>query len=96
MKINLTVPPALHSRKFVYYWTGLFVSVMGSMMSTTAMLWHLRQLSDQPIVVSGIGLAKFFPILIFAPFGGVAADTFNRRKILFITQTTMALTALTQ
>lgn len=95
MKFNLTVPPALHSRKFLYYWIGLFVSVMGSMMSTTAMLWHLRLLSDQPIVVSGIGLAKFIPILIFAPFGGVAADTFNRRRILFITQTTMAMTALT-
>lgn len=93
MKITLKLPPALRSRNFALYWSGLFVSVMGSMMSMTAMLWHLRLLTDQPIVVSGIGLARFLPILIFAPFGGVAADTFDRRKIMFITQTTMAVTA---
>ncbi len=69
------------------------ISVMGSMMSMSALLWHLRLLSDQPIVVSGIGLARFLPILIFAPFGGVVADRLNRRRIMFITQTTLALTA---
>lgn len=93
MKISLKVPPALHSRNFVLYWSGLFVSIMGSSMSSMAMLWHLRLLSDQPIVVSGIGLARFLPILFLAPFGGVAADTFNRRRIMFITQTTMAVSA---
>jgi len=93
MKIDLKTPPALQSRKFVLYWSGLFVSIMGSAMSMMAMLWHLRLLTDQPIVVSGIGLARFLPILIFAPFGGVVADTFSRRKIMFFTQTTMAITA---
>lgn len=62
-------------------------------MQTAALLWHLRELSDQPIVVSGIGLARFLPILLLAPFGGVLADTRNRRQILFITQTTMMATA---
>ena len=93
MKISLHIPPALRSRNFALYWSGLLVSVMGSMMSMTAMLWHLRLLTDQPIVVSGIGLARFIPILLFAPFGGVVADRYNRRQILFITQTTMALSA---
>lgn len=93
MRLSLHIPPALKERKFALYWSGVLVSVMGSMMSMAAMLWHLRLLSDQPIVVSGIGLARFVPILLFAPFGGVAADRYNRRQILFFTQTTMALTA---
>lgn len=63
-------------------------------MQLAALLWHLRLLSNQPVVVSGIGLARFLPILLLAPIGGVIADTFNRRHILFITQSTMALTAL--
>lgn len=62
-------------------------------MQATGLLWHLRTLSDQPLVVSGIGLVRFFPILLFAPFGGVIADSFNRRNILFITQITLAVVA---
>lgn len=93
MKLALQLPPALRHRNFALYWGGVLISVMGSMMSMAAMLWHLRLLSDQPIVVSGIGLARFLPILLFAPFGGLVADRLNRRKILFFTQTTMALTA---
>jgi len=56
-------------------------------------LWHLRTLSDQPILVSGIGLVRFVPILFLAPFGGVLADSINRRKIIFVTQVTLALVA---
>lgn len=65
----------------------------GSQMQLAALLWHLRTLSDQPIVVSGIGLMRFLPILLFAPFGGLAADSFNRRRVLFISQSTMTITA---
>ena len=63
-------------------------------MQLAALLWHLRLLSNLPLVVSGIGLARFLPILVFAPFGGVVADAYNRRKVLLVTQTTMTLTAL--
>ncbi|HEX7975781.1 MAG TPA: amidohydrolase family protein, partial [Anaerolineales bacterium] len=38
-------------------------------------------LSDQPILVSGIGLMRFLPILFLSPFGGVVADTYNHRSL---------------
>ena len=63
-------------------------------MQVTALLWHLRLLNDNPIVVSGIGLARVIPILLFSPLGGLIADTRNRRTILFITQSTMTLVAV--
>jgi MFS family permease len=87
------IPPALQSRNFALYWIGLLISIAGSQMQATGLLWHLRTLSDQPLVVSGIGLVRFFPILLFAPIGGVIADSFNRRKILFLTQITLAVVA---
>jgi MFS family permease len=70
------------------------VSVAGSQMQFWALLWHVSQLTDQPIVVSGIGLVRFVPILVFSLVAGVVADTFNRRLIMFITQTTMMLVAV--
>ena len=89
------LPPALHNRRFTIFWTGLIISNIGSQMQVTALLWHLRLLNNNPIVVSGIGLARFIPILLLAPIGGLLADSHDRRRILFITQSTMTLVAVT-
>lgn len=88
------LPPALRHRKFVLLWAGLFISIAGSQMQYWSLLWHIRELTDQPIAVSGIGLARFIPILAFALIGGLFADRYDRRKIMLVTQTTMALVAL--
>lgn len=88
------VPPALKHRRFALLWAGLLISTAGSQMQVWAIYWHLRDLSTDPIVVSGIGIAKFLPILMFALVGGLAADTFNRRSIVFITQIMMTLVAV--
>lgn len=94
MKIPLLhIPPALRYRRFTLLWGGHFISVIGSQMQLWSLYWHIRTLSDQPIAVSGIGLARFIPILTFALVGGVTADLFNRRKVMFVSQTTMALVA---
>ena len=88
------IPPALRHRKFFLLWVGLLVSIAGTQMQAWAIYWHLRTLSDQPLAVSGVGLARFIPIILFALIGGLVADTFNRRRVLFITQTAMLGTAL--
>jgi MFS family permease len=88
------IPPALRHRKFFLLWVGLLVSLAGTQMQAWAIYWHLRTLSDQPIVVSGVGLARFIPIILFALVGGLVADTFNRRRVLFITQSVMMGTAI--
>jgi MFS family permease len=89
------IPPALRHRKFLLLWVGLLVSIAGTQMQAWAIYWHLRTLSDQPLAVSGVGLARFIPIILFALIGGLVADTFNRRRVLFVTQTAMLGTALT-
>ena len=91
---RLRLPPALRHRGFALLWAGLLISVAGSQMQFAGMLWHLRVLSDQPAVVSAIGLARFLPVLLFAPLGGVVADSFNRRAVMLVTQTTAMLVAL--
>ncbi len=92
--MSLTIPPALKYRKFTLLWAGLMISIAGSQMQLWALLWQLRTLSNQPIVVSGIGLVRFFPILIFSLVAGLVADLYSRRRIMAITQTSMALIAL--
>lgn len=90
------IPPALKNRKFLFLWLGLMVSVAGSQMQVAAIHWHIRDLSEtpDPLALGGIGLARILPVIIFSLFGGAFADTYNRRTILFITQVSMALTAV--
>jgi MFS family permease len=76
------------------YWVGQLISVAGSQMQLWALYWHLRTLSDQPMVISGIGLARFLPVIIFSLIAGVAADRFNRRKMAILTQLALGVVAL--
>ncbi|KAF0108568.1 MAG: major facilitator superfamily protein [Anaerolineaceae bacterium] len=90
------IPPALHNRRYVALWLGLLISISGSQMQVAAIHWHIRTLTGEPnpLALGGIGLARILPIIVFSFIGGPLADTFNRRRILFVTQTVMALTAL--
>jgi MFS family permease len=92
--VKLKIPPALKNKRFALLWAGMLISFAGSQMQVWALLWHMRTLTDKPAAVSGIGLARFLPILIFALIAGLISDLYNRRKILFITQTVMTLGAV--
>jgi MFS family permease len=86
--------PGFRHPKFTIYWLGMLVSIAGSQMQVWALYWHISRLSPDPIAVSGIGAARFIPILLFSLIAGLTADRRNRRLILFLTQSTMALVAL--
>lgn len=94
MKPLLHLPPALRHRKFTLLWAGMLISVAGSQMQLWALFWHIRTLSDQPVAVSGVGVARFVPILLLSLFAGLMADRHNRRRLMLTTQSVMMLTAL--
>ena len=90
----MVIPPAFKSRPFLMYWIGHLISIAGSQMQLWALYWHLRTLSDQPMVISGIGLARFIPVILLSLVAGVAADRFDRRKMAILTQVALGLVAL--
>jgi len=94
--MSLHLPPALKHRRFFFLWAGLLVSLAGSQMQISAIFWHIRTLTGKPdpLALGGIGLARILPIVVFSLLSGPVADSFNRRSILFITQSIMTLTAL--
>jgi MFS family permease len=90
----MVIPPAFKSKPFLMYWIGHLISIAGSQMQLWALYWHLRTLSDQPMVISGIGLARFLPVFLLSLVAGVAADRFDRRKMAILTQVALGLVAL--
>ena len=93
--MHFHLPPALTHRKYLYLWLGLMISVAGSNMQFAAIHWHIRELTGEPdpLALGGIGLARILPVILFSIIGGAVADSFNRRRILFITQSIAALQA---
>ena len=94
--MKLHIPPALKHRRYFYLWVGLLISIAGSQMQLSALFWHIRTLTGNPdpLALGGIGLARILPIIVFSLISGPVADSFNRRQILFITQTLLALIAM--
>jgi MFS family permease len=92
--MKLQIPPALRERPFRLFWFGFMVSVTGSQMQFWALLWHIRDLTDQPIALAGVGAARIMPIAIFSLFGGVIADRQDRQRVMYLTQTSMATLAV--
>jgi len=88
------IPPALKHRRFLYLWLGQLISVAGTQMQIWAIFWHIRTLTDEPIAISGVGLARILPVIFFSLVSGVVADSYNRRTIIFITQSGAAVLAL--
>jgi MFS family permease len=90
------LPPAFKHRRYFYIWLGLLISMAGSNMQLAAVHWHIRELTGEPnpLALGGIGAARFLPVVIFSLVGGAVADTLNRRKILFTTQSILAVQAL--
>lgn len=89
------LPPALRHRRYRLLWLGLIVSVAGTQMQAAAILWHVNEITPLPIALGAVGLARIVPILLFSLFAGVAADAWNRRRLMMITQSGLTLLALT-
>lgn len=68
----------------------------GSQMQLAAIHWHIRALTDEPnpLALGGIGLARILPVIVFSFVGGAVADSYNRRTILLITQSLLAVQAV--
>jgi MFS family permease len=86
---------ALSVRNYRLFFTGQVISVSGTWMQTVAQSYLIlfRLHGTGVDVAVAIGL-QFLPLLLFGPFGGLTADRLNKRKVLYVTQTSAGLLAL--
>lgn len=83
--------PALQYRDFRLLWFGQVVSLTGSRMQQTAILWHMYQLTESAYALGIMAIIRLIPSLLFSPIAGVITDTRDRRRILLLAQCGLAL-----
>src|SRR5215475_4004178 len=77
---------ALRHRDFSIYWSGSVLSLVGSQFTTVAMAWQIYELTNSPLELGLLGLARGAPMLVLLLFGGLLADAVNRRHLMMTTQ----------
>src|SRR5215203_3076454 len=85
---------ALRNRNFALLWIGSVISNSGSWMQIVAQGWLVYQLTDSPLMLGLVGMARATPMIFLPPMGGVVADRVPRLKLLKVTQILSLLVAL--
>src|SRR5437016_4754290 len=84
----------LRHREFAIFWGGQCVSLVGTWMQAFAQGWVVTGLTSSAFALGLVNFASSIPTLLLMPFGGVAADRLERRRILIWTQWAMLILAL--
>lgn len=85
---------SLKIRNYRLYFFGQAVSQCGSWMQTIGQSWLVLKLTNSGTQLGLVAAAQFLPVLFFGPLAGIITDRYDKRKIIFFTQTLFAILAL--
>ena len=85
---------ALTSIPYRRFWLGSMASVGSTQLYFIAMAWLVFELSGSPLDLGFLGAAMALPTIAATLVGGIVADRFNRRSILFATTSVAAVLLL--
>jgi MFS family permease len=85
---------SLQYRNYRIYFIGQGLSLVGTWMQQVAMAWLVYRMTGSAWWLGIVGFAGRIPVLPLAPIGGVVADRFSRKRILYITNGVAAAQAV--
>lgn len=84
---------SLRHRNFQLFFGGQLISLIGTWMQNIAQPWLVYRLTGSSLLLGVVGFAGQIPIFLFAPLGGLAADRWNRHRVVIGTQTASMILA---
>jgi MFS family permease len=84
---------SLHQRNYRLFFFGQLVSVAGTWMQSVAQSFLVLDLTHSGTQLGLTSAARFLPMFLFGPIGGVFADRMDRKRVLYVTQTLSGLLA---
>lgn len=85
-KYVIDLAPLRKSRDFRNLWAAGLISYLGSMITYVAVPFQIKELTDSYVAVAFSGLIQIVPLIIFGLYGGVLADSFDRKKLIWVTE----------
>ncbi|WP_375493022.1 MFS transporter [uncultured Jatrophihabitans sp.] len=85
---------SLRTRNYRLFASGQLVSLTGTWMQRVAQDWLVLELTNSGTALGVVTALQFAPSLVLGMWGGTLADRSDKRKLLLVTQSAIALTAL--
>jgi MFS transporter, DHA3 family, macrolide efflux protein len=86
--------PARWAPRFFAIWTGQAFSLLGSMLVQFALVWWLTQTTGSATVLATATLVAVLPGIFIGPVAGALVDRWNRRIIMMVADSLIALVTL--
>jgi MFS family permease len=83
----------LIQRNFLPYFVGGIISNSGTWIQVVAQAVLIFRLTGSTFLVSMVAFMQFLGVVVLAPFTGAAADRFDRKRLLVVTQLISAAAA---
>jgi len=82
------------NKNFRHLWAGQFISQMGDWFNSVALFTLMLNLTGSGEAVGYILILKLLPTFFVGPLAGVAADRYNRKTIMIVTDLARGLAVL--
>ena len=93
-RLMLDLRPLRVSREYRRMWGGWTLAQVGQSMAAVAVGIQVYAITGSSFAVGMIGLAAFFPLVIFGLYGGSISDTHDRRQVALWSSTGLWLCSL--
>jgi len=85
---------ALRNKNYRLFFYGQSLSLVGTWIQQVALSWLIYSVTNSPFLLGFVMFAGQLPTFLIAPFAGVLADRYDKRKIIIITQAVAMLQAI--
>jgi len=79
---------------FFTIWAGQALSLLGSQLVQFALIWYLTVQTGSATVLATVSLVALLPDIFLSPFVGALVDRWNRRRIMLVADSGIALVTL--
>jgi MFS family permease len=92
--IFLDVTPLRRDRDYRWLWSGQVVNGVGNQITRVALPYQVYVLTGSTLAIAALTVFQLVPILLFALGAGSLADVVDRRRLLMVTQASLAVCSL--
>jgi MFS family permease len=85
-KLAIDLTPLKKYKDFRNLWTAGLISYLGSMITYVALPFQLKEITHSYLAVGVLGVIEIVPLIIFGLYGGVLADSVDRKKMIWATE----------
>ena len=93
-KFALDISPLRKYRELRLLFSSGMITRLGSAMTMVAMPFQMKVLTNSYVAVGLMGVVQLVPLIIFGLYGGVLADSVDRKKMILIAEASSLLMTL--